>query len=134
MYISTHSLTSALDGGELPASHSGRFTPRERASVSHWIGGWVSPRAVMDVVVKSKIPSSRRKSNPRTPIVQPEENMYSLLHKNFPFFFTTHHATFLLILIHYCSNMHICFHYKLSELVSATITHQNIEEMITFVY
>jgi hypothetical protein len=28
-YISTHSLTSALDGGEWSASRPGRFTPRE---------------------------------------------------------------------------------------------------------
>jgi hypothetical protein len=31
--------------------------PRERASVTHWIGGLVGPRAVLDVVVKRKIPS-----------------------------------------------------------------------------
>jgi hypothetical protein len=31
----------------------------------------VGPRAVLDAVVKRKIPSPRRKSNPRTPIVQP---------------------------------------------------------------
>jgi hypothetical protein len=31
---------------------------------------WVSPRAALDAVVKRKIPSSRRESNPRTPIVQ----------------------------------------------------------------
>jgi hypothetical protein len=30
----------------------------------------VGPRAVLDAVVKKKIPSSRRESNPRTPIVQ----------------------------------------------------------------
>jgi hypothetical protein len=28
-YSSTHSLTSALDGGAWSASHSGRFTPKE---------------------------------------------------------------------------------------------------------
>jgi hypothetical protein len=33
--------------------------------------GWVGPRAVLDAVVKRKIPSPRRHSNPRTPIVQP---------------------------------------------------------------
>jgi hypothetical protein len=42
-YSSIHSLTSALDGGEWSASRSGRFTPRERASGTHWIGGWVGP-------------------------------------------------------------------------------------------
>jgi hypothetical protein len=31
----------------------------------------VGPRAVLDAVVKRKIPSSRRESNRRTPIVQP---------------------------------------------------------------
>jgi hypothetical protein len=35
----------------------------------HWIGGWVGPRAVLDTVVKRKLPSPRRESNPRTPIV-----------------------------------------------------------------
>jgi len=38
-YSSTHSLTSAVDGGEWSASRPGRFTPRERASSSYWIGG-----------------------------------------------------------------------------------------------
>jgi hypothetical protein len=31
MYSSTHSLTSALDGGEWSVSRPGRFTPKERA-------------------------------------------------------------------------------------------------------
>jgi hypothetical protein len=66
MYNSTHSLTSALDAGEWSASRSGRFTPRETASGTHWIGGWVGPRAVLDAVVKRKIPSPRWVSNPRT--------------------------------------------------------------------
>jgi hypothetical protein len=51
MYSSTHSLTSALDGGEWLASRPRRFTPRERAPGTHWIGGWVGPRAVLDAVV-----------------------------------------------------------------------------------
>jgi hypothetical protein len=72
MYSSTHALTSALDGGEWSASGPSRFTPGERVHSTHWIGGWVGPRAVLDAVVKrKKIPSPRRKSNPRTPIVQP---------------------------------------------------------------
>jgi hypothetical protein len=76
-YISTHSLTSAVDGGEWSASRPNRFTPRERASGTHWIGGWVDPRAVLDVVVKRKIPSLRRESNLRTPIVQPVAQRYT---------------------------------------------------------
>jgi hypothetical protein len=35
------------------------------------LGGWVGPRAVLDAVVKRKIPIPRRESNPRTPIIQP---------------------------------------------------------------
>jgi hypothetical protein len=76
-YSSTHSMTSALDGGEWLASRHGRFTPRERAPVTHWIGGWVGPRAVLDAVVKRKNISPRRESNPRTPIVQPLVQRYT---------------------------------------------------------
>jgi hypothetical protein len=35
------------------------------------MGGWVGPRAVLDAVVKRKIPSLHWESNPRTPIIQP---------------------------------------------------------------
>jgi hypothetical protein len=45
--------------------------PRERAPGTHWIGSWVGPRAVLDAVVKRKIPSPHRELNRRTPIVQP---------------------------------------------------------------
>jgi hypothetical protein len=75
--IAPLTLTSALDGGEWSASRPGRFTPKERASGTHWIGGWVGPRAVLDGVVKRKIPSTRRESNPRTPIVQPVAQCYT---------------------------------------------------------
>jgi hypothetical protein len=64
-------LTSALNGGEWSASRPGRFTPRETAPGTHWIGGWMDPKASVDAVVKRKIPSPRRESNPRTPIFQP---------------------------------------------------------------
>jgi hypothetical protein len=61
-------LTSAPDGGEWLASCPGRFTPRERVPGTNWMGGWIGPRAVLDTVVKRKIPSPHRESNPRTPI------------------------------------------------------------------
>jgi hypothetical protein len=76
-YSSTHSLTSALDGGQLSASRPSRFTPRERAPGTHWIGGWVGPGATLDAVVKRNILSPRRESNPRTPIVQPVAQRYT---------------------------------------------------------
>jgi hypothetical protein len=66
-----HSLTSALDGGEWSAARPGRFTLRERAPGAHWIGCWVSFRTVLDAMVKRKIPSPRRESNPRIQLFQP---------------------------------------------------------------
>jgi hypothetical protein len=47
------------------------FYPKERAHDTHWKGDCVGLRAVLDTVVKRKIPSPHRESNPRTPIVQP---------------------------------------------------------------
>jgi hypothetical protein len=45
------------DGGEWSVSRTGRFTPREKARRTHWIGGWVSPRAGLDAVVERKFPA-----------------------------------------------------------------------------
>jgi len=42
-------LTSALDGGEWSASHTGRFTSGEKAPV-----GWAGPTAGLDAVAKTK--------------------------------------------------------------------------------
>jgi hypothetical protein len=47
-------VTSALVGSEWSVSRPGRFTPRERASVNHWIGGWVGPKAYLDDMEKGK--------------------------------------------------------------------------------
>jgi hypothetical protein len=75
-YNSTHSLTSALDGSEWSASHPGRFTPRETAPSTHWIGGWVGPRAGLDTS-KRRTPSPRRESNSDNLIVQPIISRYT---------------------------------------------------------
>jgi hypothetical protein len=75
-YSSTHSLTSALGRCGWSASRHGRFTPEERAPGTHWIGGWVCLRAVLDAVVKRKIRGPLRESNPRTPTVQPVAQRY----------------------------------------------------------
>jgi hypothetical protein len=66
-----------LDGDEWSDSRLGRFTPVERAPGTRWIGGWVDPRAGLDLVSKRKIPSSHRKSNPDHPVVQPIANCYT---------------------------------------------------------
>jgi hypothetical protein len=70
-YSFTHFFNSALDGGEWSASRPGRFTPSERPPDTHWIGGWMGPRAILDMVVKIKIPSPSRELNHRIPIVHP---------------------------------------------------------------
>jgi hypothetical protein len=59
-YISMHSLASALDGGEWSASCPGRFTSRERAPGTRYIGGWM---------IRRNIPSPLPGLQP--PIVQP---------------------------------------------------------------
>jgi hypothetical protein len=41
-------------GGEWLTSRTWRFTPGERAPGTHWIGGWVGPRAGLDDVEKRK--------------------------------------------------------------------------------
>jgi hypothetical protein len=45
-------LISALVGDEWSASRLGLFTPRERAPGTHWIGGWVDPKAGLDDMEK----------------------------------------------------------------------------------
>jgi len=37
--------------------HAPAALPSERAPGYHWIGGWVGPRAVLDVEMWRKIPS-----------------------------------------------------------------------------
>jgi hypothetical protein len=53
-------LTSALVAGEWSASRSGRFTPVESASGTHWIGGWVGPTANLNDMQKILDPTGTR--------------------------------------------------------------------------
>jgi hypothetical protein len=55
--------------------HSPAAYTRERAPAIHWIEGWVRPRAGLDAVVRRKIPSPYRDSNP--PIIQPAAQRYT---------------------------------------------------------
>jgi hypothetical protein len=57
-------LTSVLAGGEWSTARPGRFTPGERAPGSHWIGGWVEPRAGLDEVEKILDPTGDSNSDP----------------------------------------------------------------------
>jgi hypothetical protein len=44
-----------------------RFTPGERTPGTHWIGGWVGPRAGLDAEARRKILCPCRGSNPDRP-------------------------------------------------------------------
>jgi hypothetical protein len=53
--INTHFLNWALVGGERSASRPCRFILEERALGTHWIRGWVGPRAGLYAAEKRKI-------------------------------------------------------------------------------
>jgi hypothetical protein len=46
-----HFLDLSTVGGEWSASRPSRSTPGKEPPSTHWIGGWVSPRAGLDDVV-----------------------------------------------------------------------------------
>jgi hypothetical protein len=73
---------SALTGGEWSASRSGRFTAEERAPSTHWIGGWVDPKAGLDDVEKGKFLTSPGLE--LRPLVRParSRSLYRLLLTN----------------------------------------------------
>jgi hypothetical protein len=51
--------------------------PGKEPLVTHWIGGWVDLRTILDAVVKTEIPSPHRESNRRTRIVQSVAQRYT---------------------------------------------------------
>jgi hypothetical protein len=60
-------------GDEWSASRPGRFTTGEGTPGTHWIGGWVDPRAGLDDMEKRKS-LSYRDSNSDPSVVQPVAN------------------------------------------------------------
>ena len=56
-------MTTALRGGEVPASRPGRSLPRERPG-THCTGGWVGPRARLDRCGKSRLTGVRSPDRP----------------------------------------------------------------------
>jgi hypothetical protein len=59
-------LASVLDGSEWSASSPGRFTPGGRTPSTHWIGGWVCPRADLNDMEKRRVSSPCRELSPAT--------------------------------------------------------------------
>jgi hypothetical protein len=74
--IDPHFLNLGTAGGEWSASRTGRFTPGERASSTHWIGGWVNPRAGLDDMEKWKF-LPHLDSNTDPSVVQPVISRYT---------------------------------------------------------
>jgi hypothetical protein len=50
--VQIHVFSTSVLVAEWSASRPGRFTLRERAFGTHWIGGWVGPRTGLDDVEK----------------------------------------------------------------------------------
>jgi hypothetical protein len=50
--IQALAFSTVIVGGECSASSPGRFTPEERVTGTHWIGGWLGPRAGLDETEK----------------------------------------------------------------------------------
>jgi hypothetical protein len=64
MEVQLHAfLTSVLNGNKWLVSRPVCFTRRKRALDIHWMGGWVCPRAGLDVMAKRKVSSPCRDSN-----------------------------------------------------------------------
>jgi hypothetical protein len=61
-------LTSALDRCELSPSRPGRFTPGESVPTTHWIEGWVGPRAGLSLAPAGN----------RIPVVKPVARRYTI--------------------------------------------------------
>jgi hypothetical protein len=61
-------LDLALDGCEWCVSGPGRFTPGDTAPGTHWIGGWVHPKASLDV---AEIKKMFTPAGVRTPVIWP---------------------------------------------------------------
>jgi hypothetical protein len=59
-------LTSAPAAGKWSVSRPCRFTTGERAPGTHWIGGWVHPRAGLDDVEKILYPTGTRTPTPQS--------------------------------------------------------------------
>jgi hypothetical protein len=70
--IQTHVfLASVLVGDEWSASRPGLFILGEKASGTHWLGGWVCPRAGLDYVEKILDLTGTRTLIPRSSRTQP---------------------------------------------------------------
>jgi len=54
----------AADGGEWSASGTGYIIPGETDPSTHWVGGWVDSRAILDIVAKRKDPCPCCESKP----------------------------------------------------------------------
>jgi hypothetical protein len=108
-------LTLTVGAREWSASCPGCFTPRESAPGTHWIGGWVGPRASLDVVVKRKTPRPCQDSNHKV------TNMYYVFNI---FYFINHTG----LLQSATSNIYLPLN------ISATVSQKPLQVPVSKVY
>jgi hypothetical protein len=77
-------LNSAIVKGEWSASRPGRFTPGKGPPGTHWIGGWLNPRAGMDDVEKrTLLPYLDSNSDPTPGRPVRSQSLYRLRYPGF---------------------------------------------------
>jgi hypothetical protein len=68
-------ISAVLHGREKISSRPGRFATWERTLSTHWIGGWVDPRAGLEAVDKRK--NYLASAGNLIPAVQPVARLYT---------------------------------------------------------
>jgi hypothetical protein len=110
-------LTSALAGGEWSAACPCHFIPRERTPGTHWIGGWVGPRAGQDDVEKILDPTGTQTLNPRSSSPQPVATLLSQRHTDNLITYCKFHTLWILNILITHQNYHHHDHHELGCLV-----------------
>jgi hypothetical protein len=75
--LTKHHHESVLGEWRYSSTHSQPLYSQRKSPCYPLDRSWVGARAVLDAVVKRKIPSPRRESNPRIPIAQPVAQRYT---------------------------------------------------------
>jgi hypothetical protein len=78
-------MITALDGGEWPASEPDHFNPG-----THWIRGWMGPRAGLESVKKILLPLIEVETRF---LIRPASSLANIQHESFTMWYLTYHDT-----------------------------------------